>query len=59
MSYFQKKLVLTLVFLLICGYILILSGFNHKVQNRLLGIVFVSVKAIKLKLKNNNKSVSQ
>lgn len=59
MSYFQKKLVLTLVFLLICGYILILFRFNHKVQNRLLGIVFVSVKAIKLKLKNNNKSVSQ
>ena len=54
----SKKLILALVFLFICGYILILSGFTHKVQNLLLGIVFVSTKAIKLKLGNNNKSAN-
>jgi len=58
MSYFQKKLVLAFVFLLICSYILILSGFTHKMQNVLLGITFISAKAIKLKLKNNNKSAN-
>lgn len=54
MSYFQKKLVLALLFLLISGYILIFSGFTLKVQNTVLGIVIISVKVIKSILKNKS-----
>ncbi len=58
MNYFQKKLVLALLFLFISSYILIFSGFTGRLQNILLGIVFIGVKAIKLKLKKDNNSVN-